>query len=279
MISLFWTLVTTLFLSPARVWANHQHRRATPMFEDIERARRVLGRSVEVLLTRDGIELNGIRYRDAAIITALLDNLGSVQKPRGRRKDNSITMLVKARINPGNIDTIQVYDPVAEAWRTLPSTQPAYTDRLSEREHKEFRRQAKRRNEPFSSQAHRLRSKKRTMNLIAELAPQVAFQQRRDMAALWQSQQVEKLAGRPFRMPADLQAASLAPQATFECGRADKGVRIKAKSAPKAWSPSHVDEHGGESSPDYSDINWDGIAMPVPSDLPLEGGVYGEDRA
>jgi hypothetical protein len=266
-------------LSPAHCWQNLQHRRATPVFEDIEHARRVLGRTVEALLTRDGIEINGIRYRDAATVSALLDNLSSVQKARGRRKDGSITLTVKARLNPGNIDSIQVHDPIAECWRTLPSTQPIYTDRLSEWEHEQFRRQAKRRNEAFSSQEHRLRSKKRTMDLIAEMAPQVAFQQRSDMAALWQSEKVERLAGRRFRLPAALEGACLAQQESVECGRADKGVRIKAKSTAEGRERPPVLETARTSSLEGATIAWDGISMPVKRDLPDEYGAEKEARA
>lgn len=265
-------------ISPARFWHNLQHRRATPIFEDIEHARRVLGRTAEVLLTRDGIELNGIRYRDAAIVSALLDNLGSVQKARGRRKDDSITAVVKARLNPGNIDCLQVYDPIAECWHTLPSTQPLYTDRLSEWEHEQFRRQAKLRNEPFSSEAHRLRSKKRTMNMVVEMAPKVKFQQRSDMAALWQSEKVEQLAGRKFKLPPSIEGISTVQQESVERGRVDKGVRITARKTTDKRDLPPVVESGVASEHAYDRVVWDGIASPMPRDLPDEYGSEGEAR-
>ncbi len=248
--------------SPAHIWKLHQDKRATPLFEDIDHVRRQLGKTYEVLLTRDGVELNGIRYRDADLVRSLLDDLASAAPAHSRRKDGTHTIKVKVRVSPGNIDAIQVYNPVAEAYVTLPSTQPRYTANLSEWEHKEFKRQAKRRNEPFSSEEHRLRSKVRTMKLIDEMAPQVAFQARRDMAALYQSQQVEKLAGRSFPMPDDVADAAIAYQRSLETAREDSGLPKKAArrsgEGPKKreQAPKRPDVDLG-SKP--LQIDWDGI--------------------
>lgn len=252
--------------SPALVWERLSHTRATPMFEDVAHVRRVLGRTVTVLLTRDGVEHDGIRYRDAATVQRLLDNMGSTQAKRGQRKDGSITLEVKGRISPGNLDVMQIHDTLMEEWVDLPSTQPLYTDRLSEWEHKQFTLQAKRRNEKFSSEDQRLQSKARTMRLIDELAPKLPFQQRRDLAALYQSQQVEKLAGRAFALPASIAAVAPAQQDTVETGRADAGVRTPTKSTTKGEkrpaAPKRQPGYGGAETPKTPvKIDWDGIPL------------------
>lgn len=261
-------------LSPAHVWLNLQSQRATPVFENIEYARRVLGRKVEALLTRDGIEINGIRYRDAKIVSELLDNMSHLQKPRGRRKDGSITMQVTVKISPGNLESVQVFDELTRDWRVLPSTQPDYTAGLSEWEHKEFQRQAKRRNERFSDQAHRLASKRRTMALVEEMAPHVAFQQRRDMAALYMSDQVKKLSGDKFSPPSELAEAAMAEQATVETARKDKGVRVKATSTHSRTERPPVHEERSGIPIDEAKIVWDGIAIPPHEDFPSDDSSY-----
>lgn len=261
-------------LSPAHVWLNRQGDRATPVFADIEHARRVLGRKVEALLTRDGIEINGIRYRDARIVTELLDNMSHLQKPRGRRKDGSITMPVTVKISPGNLESVQVLDEFAGEWRVIPSTQADYTAGLSEWEHKEFQRQAKRRNERFSTQEQRLASKRRTMALIEEMAPHVAFQQRRDMAALFTSNQVKKLSGDQFRLPTNLAETSFAHQATVEATRKDKGVRIKSTTSRRKGERPPVFENRSSVLSDDTKIVWDGIAIPAVEDFPSESSYY-----
>lgn len=234
----------------------------------------MLGRKVEALLTRDGIEINGIRYRDAKIVSELLDNMSGLQKPRGRRKDGSITLPVKVKISPGNLESVQVLDEPTEEWRVLPATQPDYTAGLSEWEHKEFQRQAKRRNERFSSQAHRLASKRRTMALVEEMAPHVAFQQRRDMAALYMSDQVKKLSGDKFSPSSELTEAALAEQATVETVRKDKGVRVKATSTRSRNERPPVHEDRSAIPIDEAKIVWDGIAIPPDEDFPSDDSSY-----
>jgi len=209
-----------------------------------------------VLLTRDGVEHNRIRYRDREIVTRLLDNMAHTQAKRGQRKDGSITFEVKARITPGNLDTIQIHDIVADEWVIVPSTQPHYTGNLSEWEHQEFTRQAAKRNEPFSSEKQRLASKMRTMRLIDEKAPSLAFQQRRQMATLYQSQQVQKLAGRKFSVPEGLDEASLARQESIEANRADAGVRVGANARPPVRPEGYG---GGVFDPDITVIDWDDV--------------------
>lgn len=224
--------------------------------------RRVLDRTDTALLTFDGIETNGIRYRDAAIVTGLLDNLASTQAVRGRRKDGTITIEVRIRTSPGDLDSIQVWDPIAEEWVVLPSTQPLYTHRLSEWEHREFTRMAKRRNEPFASERHRLDSKSETMRLIDEMAPHLAFQQRRNMAALYLSRQAKKLGGTGAAQPAPVPlegVAPAAPQATMETGRqtTGNGANLSDEGASTSGTASETDDY----------VDWDGVETPAPADV------------
>lgn len=262
--------------SPALVWKRHVRDRATRGFEDIAHVRRVLGRTDTALLTFDGIEKNGIRYRDAATVTRLLDNLAHTQSVRGRRKDGTITIEVKIRISPGNLDAIQVWDPVGEEWVSLPSSQPLYTHQLSEWEHREFTRMAAKRNEPFASERDRLASKAETMRMIDEMAPALPFQQRRNMAALYVSQQVKRLAGSVADAPPPVPLDDIGPtgaQGTMELERRDDGLPATSRKSdgngPKRLQAPPRDEahYAGDGLGEATaDFDWDDVEVAPPAD-------------
>lgn len=263
--------------SPALVWERLVRKRATRGFEDIGHVRRVLGRNDTALLTFDGVEKHGIRYRDAAAVTCLLDNLAHTQAVRGRRKDGTITVEVTIRISPGNLDSIQVWDEVASEWIVLPSTQPRYTHQLSEWEHREFTRMAAKRNEPFSSEADRLQSKRETMRMIDEMAPKLPFQQRRNMAALYLSQQVKTLAGSAADEAPPIPLDEVGPatmQATMETGRPVAGAPADAaatgdgeRAGGKRPSAPDRGQAAGDCQADAeADVDWDDVEIVPPVD-------------
>ena len=264
--------------SPAQIWQQNLRNRATREFEDLGHIRRVLGRTDTALLTFDGIETNGIRYRDSVLVTRLLDNLAHTQEVRGRRKDGTVTIEVKIRISPGNLDSIQVWDPIAEEWVVLPSTQPRYTHQLSEWEHREFARMAKKRNEPFASEKDRLISKSETMQMIDEMAPKLGFQQRRNMAALYLSQQVKRLAGEVAERSAPIPLEGVAQagaQSSMEATRQDSGLPSGAGATGKSGvsgtihppirEERHYDSEGATQAKD-PDFDWDDVEIPPPAD-------------
>lgn len=191
--------------APIQVWMRKQASRATPVFADRERIARCLSRNFEVLLTRDGVELDRIRYRDREKVSRLISNAHHTAPRRQQRRDGSATVSVSCRRQDGNIDQIEILDTLSNEWVALPSTQPEYTHNLSAWEHDVFTRSAKRRRESFKTQADKLKSVAMTMRAIDELCPGLKFQQRREMAALYQSRVVNKLAGRsrPTAFPSE----------------------------------------------------------------------------
>ncbi|MBB5716247.1 integrase [Sphingomonas aerophila] len=254
--------------SPAMVFVRRNASRVTPVFTDMAEVRRQLGRRVSALLTRDGVEIDGIRYREAVAVRALLENMAQSQALRGRRKDGSITIEVMCNVMAGDLDSVQVWDTTIDEWVTLPSTQPEYTYELTQWEHREFRRMAKKRNEPFASQKHRLASKRGTMRLIDEMAPHLGFQQRRTLAALYQSTQVARLAGDVggASPPVALDdIARVSPQVTVSRERQDSGLPVQATSKDAKvpgcmLPPPRGDDHGRSARP-LPDFNWDEIGL------------------
>lgn len=254
--------------SPLQVVMQSGHRRATPAFEDIGAVSRALGRSFHATMTVNGIELDGIRYREKALVSRFLANNIGLQKVRKTSGFSRVAIPCRVRRNDGNLYSIQVYCPVDEVWFTLPSTQPEYTNELSAWEHHEFTKLAKRRNEKFVTEDDRLKSRAITMRLIGELAPKLKFQQRRNLANLYISEQVRKISGAsmPVSMPDDLPTV-VAPQVVPDTGRLDSGItaplppaksQSKAKEAdtlppaqPAAPTAQNVDVH----------FDWDAIEV------------------
>jgi hypothetical protein len=253
-------------MSPLQVWLQHATRRATPAFENLDHVQSVLGRTHKALLTNDCVEFDGIRYREAKRLQGLIDNMGNSAARRSQRKDGSATVEVKIRRQDGNLDQIEVYDTVLNEYVVLPSTQPEYTHNLSAWEHDYFRKMAKKRREEFKTQKARLTSKAKTIKMIDTMAPQVPFQQRREMAALYHSTQVRRLAGKCEHMtlPDDV---IIAPQITAETLRKDDGLpapmaETKGKTKRKHQPPASPEGYGGITMAESAaEFDWDSLDL------------------
>lgn len=216
--------------SPVQIWEAYTRKHAIPVIQDQAKLRRILGRTDTALLTRNGIEKNRLRWRDGEKVRLLLSNLANTASAR-QRASGDIVVTVKIRWNPGNLDTIQVFDEVDGSWTELPSTSPMYTKNLSEWEHEVYQRCAKRRKEAFETQENMLVSRENTLREIDEMAPKLAFQRRREMASLYVSESVKKLSGkRSLEMPEEL---NFLEQNTSETARTDTGL-------PREQSPARA---------------------------------------
>lgn len=272
--------------SPAQVWTRLAKKKPPAIFNDIDHVRRILGRRGRGLLTRDGIEINGIRYRNSEKVRHLLNHNEQSTAVRKKRKDGSLTIEVSYCIQPGNIDQVDVFSELEREWISLPSTQPDYTYKLSEWEHQEFKKQAKVRREAFTTQEQRLASKAATMSLIEKVLPDVQFQVRRSMAALYLSDTVKKLAGPAIKrpMPSELEEALLTtPQTTVANGDKRGKAPSRQIDATKASLTANL---SGAPQDDYEEIDFDsiivevdpekmqqlGISADVPDDLPEDAG-------
>lgn len=275
--------------APVQVWTKNVSARVTPAFEDFADTRRLLGRTFKALLSRDGVELDGIRYRDRAAVNLLLNHMSHTAARRSQRRDGSATVEVRVRRSDGNIDTIDVYDTQSKSYVTLPSIQPDYTHKLSAWEHDVFRKQAKRRGERFDAEEARLASKAMTLAMIDEMVPKLAFQQRREMAALYQSTQIRDLCSgaQPAPLPAD---ALITPQVTGDTFRVDDGFAPEAQQSPtvikkvKHPAPARAHGYGGSTREiDPAEFDWDNVITDRPDPEtgrePIHDDVFGDDGA
>lgn len=181
-------------MSPIEMLALRSGTRATDPFEDASFVRANLCSHFEAYLTRNGVEKDGIRYRDATAIDVLYNN--NAGRMGGARKSHGFRM--RARRADGDMDRIEVYDEHTERWTVLPSTQPGYTAGLSYWEHLQYAQAAKRRREAFGSQSARLKSMQETRRLHEEMLPKSKFRSRAKMAALLASPHLRELAGKPL---------------------------------------------------------------------------------
>jgi len=245
--------------SPAQVWEAHARRQFLPVLNDRTRLARILGRTGTALLTRNGIEKFRLRWRDSAKVRRLLSNLAGTQEAR-ERPCGDLVIEVKIRWNPGNLDTIQVFDEIDREWVVLPSTKPLYTYNLSEWEHEVYRRAAKRRGEAFETQQDMLESRAATLREIDEMAPKLPFRRRGEMAALYVSESVKKL--REKHNEAQEENFPAVDQSTSECERLDRGLprpgpaRGGADPTGKA-APERPHGYYGPAERELTDSDWD----------------------
>ncbi len=204
--------------SPAELWEEHVRGNALPVVTDIKRLRRELGKTMRVSLTYDGIVINSVRYRELRGVSRLIDAMAEKSMDDAKRKDGKLAFEVLVKLNPGDIDTIQVFDEDNEDWITLYSTQPEYTRGLTEWEHNTFKRLARQRNEAFNTEKERKATQYRLFASIEEKVPKLAFQRRRDIANLALLQEAKKRKSKKDKLVREITddaLAVIAPQ-TFK---------------------------------------------------------------
>lgn len=181
-------------MSPVEMLALRSGTRATDPFEDPSFVRANLCTHFPAYVTRNGVEKDTIRYRDASTIDRLFNN--NAGRMGGARKANGFEM--QARRSDGDMNRIEIFDEHTEEWVALPSTQPGYAAGLSFWEHGQYAQAAKRRREAFGSESARIKSMRETRRLHDEMLPKAKFRQRAKMGALLASPHLRELAGKPI---------------------------------------------------------------------------------
>ena len=189
--------------SPNQQLEQDAAQNARSLFYDVERLEQHIGVIDQAILDRNGVRKHGLRWRHKHKVRAMLKNLKRVL-PASRvkhRKDGTIAIVVKIWYNPGDLSSFKVFDEAAKEWVRLESTEPEYTHRLSMGAHRLFERRRKQRNQTLKSKDDRLAGVARTRREMDEMVPDLDFQQRRKFAALFESEEVRKIAKRSFEPP------------------------------------------------------------------------------
>lgn len=196
-------------MSPVEMLTLRSATRATDPFEDPAFVQANLCTHFKAFLTRNGVEKDTIRYRDALTIDRLFNN--NAGRMGGARKARGFEM--QARRNDGDMDRLELFDEHTGEWVALPSTQPGYTAGLSFWEHGQYTQAAKNRRERFGTASARIKSMQETRRLHDEMLPKSTFRKRAKMGALLASPHLRELAGKPLFPVEDLDDAPPPPPA------------------------------------------------------------------
>lgn len=182
--------------SPYQVLIASMMAEGTASLEDPNRIRSMLGKTVpDAVIVNDGIEHDGVQYRGPEIEGYLKRNYHTTR--RADQLDNTAKCICSIRTIEANLDYILLWDPHPDEMRfiVLWSTQPTYTAYLSRWEHDKYREMAKQRREKFDTQAQRVKSRMKSLEIIDKEAPKAAFRRRAVMFALAASEEVRQLSG------------------------------------------------------------------------------------
>ena len=257
----------------ADLLANPRPLRCNP-----DKTRRALAKTVNGrILTGDGVEYDGIVYRGELDIEDFIERNLRNTAFADRLPDEG-KCIVSIRVYEGDLDLIEVYDPEALGFITLRSTQPAYTGMLTKWEHDQYKALAKRRKEQFKTEDQRIRSRTRSLAEIDRLAPEVSFQARAAMVALYANEKVRRLSGAKGETKGYVCPI---PEMFFEIEPATELRQDLATPPPgavnpppkkKHFAPERIDGfHSGEAGGDNASFSWDDLADddqagPVPNE-------------
>jgi putative transposase len=116
--------------SPALVFKQHVAKHGISVIDDLDEFRRSIGNVVyDAQLRSSGVVVKGLRYSDARITRALIDDLKSLQPPsEDTTKQTAIT--VKIKYSQADLGRIHVWNHRTKRYVTLPAVRSDYADGL-----------------------------------------------------------------------------------------------------------------------------------------------------
>lgn len=160
--------------------------------EEIERH---LCRTVNVVLTTNGVEFDNLRYRwnERAVGKALDANLR--REPFAKRLEGTGRVELTARVWDSDVDYIDLYDPERREYHRLYSTDPDYSAGLTRWEHHEYQRMLRAGKGGGTKPADRLRLRSRLLKAAETALPKQAFRARSATVALLEQEEMREAAG------------------------------------------------------------------------------------
>jgi hypothetical protein len=156
---------------------------------------RHLSRSVKVVLTTNGVEYDGIRYRynERGIEAALDANVR--RQPFAKRLEDTGRCALTARVWDGDLDHIDLYDPEGRTYHRLHSTEPDYTAGLTRHEHHEYRRMLAVKAGGSKRKANALRRRAVLLKQIEDELPKQSFRARAAGVAVLEQEEARMASG------------------------------------------------------------------------------------
>ena len=200
--ALIWTAVSyyhieehrTLRRPPASLWEQDRQLHGITVIGDDRQLDKMAGAlKPDCRLTTSGVELEGLRFHDPALTSALLDDLVALEPVRGQRHRGSARVIVKVKYNPLNASEIHVWNRRRNVYVTLPCAEADYTLGLSFWQHRQIRDWSRAKGLEFSSERDRLFARAQLIAEVEASAPKLKLKQRRNVARLMSSAHVAGL--------------------------------------------------------------------------------------
>ncbi|WP_019831131.1 DDE-type integrase/transposase/recombinase [Sphingomonas sp. PR090111-T3T-6A] len=182
---------SALGMQPARAWELSEAAHGTNIIENPHALDHLLGSTKRARLTKNGINLEGLFYRDPTATYELLNDLAGLQKV-GDRLRHTASAWVKIRFNEANLAEIHAWNDRTKAYVRIPSCQPRYTEGLSLFQHRQIKAWAKREARAFNSEEDQLGARQALNDLIHKLAPDLEMRDRRAMARMFSSDRLQR---------------------------------------------------------------------------------------
>lgn len=173
-------------MAPALKWARGMSMRLRPTVNKIEEIDKVIGRSKMVLLSAEGVTIEGNRFHDQALTTTLMNKLARFGKERQQRRSvtSSRTAWVRATWDPGDVARVHIWDPISRTSITLPNWDRRFSEGLSWYAAAKIREWSAERNQAFHSDAEKAAARVAHRKYLIEILPGAKSPQRSRAARL-----------------------------------------------------------------------------------------------
>ncbi|GAA3710547.1 hypothetical protein GCM10022268_19540 [Sphingomonas cynarae] len=223
--------------------------------EEIERH---LSRTVDVVLTNNGVEFDGLRYRwnERGVEKALDANLR--RQPFADRLGATGRCSMTARVWDSDVDHIDVYDPEQRQYHRLHSTDPDYSAGLTRWEHHEYQKMLRAGKGGGTSVTDRLRLRNRLLRDQKAAMPKQAFRERAATTALLEHEEMRRAAGALGRSRVyDEMIRAIVPTEPSGALREDvPKAPSQTADARRAHRDDDIDVGDGVPPPDRSDATY-----------------------
>jgi len=152
-------------MAPRLKWNELSKRNGIDIIEDLSAIDDACRYVKEAVLTRKGIETEGLVFNDQVTTSVLLKELMPLA-PRGRKRRAANSVRVKIKFDPSDISSVRVWNGVSGQYVRLPNTQSAYAAGTSLGLHRILKKKAIEEQQAFFSDDERYAAKDRLLRSL-----------------------------------------------------------------------------------------------------------------
>lgn len=188
--------------SPALKFFQLAAKHGVSVIDDLDEFRRGIGNvEYDAQLRNSGVVVKGLRYSDARLTRALVDDLVSLQSPTEAKRTKQHTFTVKVKYSQSDMGRVHVWNQRTKRYVTLPAANLEYAEGMPLWAHKRIAAIAKLdmlefNHETEETDGHRLiEIRKRLFEEIRNITPDAAERDRATLAKLRQSPLFRRVVG------------------------------------------------------------------------------------